>query len=166
MAKNEPRKECVRNQASLRRRGCVQKEPLLRGEKIILAMISMGAPLPRVLNKLCEAIDVQIGNVVSVILPAEGKDLHTITRNTLQFGLHVFWSASIPLRNKDVLGSLQMYGCVSRSPTPLELQLIHRVTHLAGLAIKQHNDDGEFEALSKNWAIAQRRGAHERVCLN
>jgi hypothetical protein len=166
MAKNKPRKECVRNLALLHRRGYGQKESLLRGEEIILAMISMGAPLPRVLNKLCEAIDLQIGNVVSVILPTEDQDLHTITRNALQFGLYVFWSASIPLRNEDVLGSLQMYGCVSRSPTPVELQLIQRVTHLAGLAIKQHNDEGEFEAFSKNWATALRRGAHERICLN
>ena len=166
MAQNEPRKEWARNQLSLHRRGCGQKEPLLRGEEIILAMISMGTPLPRVLNKLCEAIDLQIGNIVSVILPSEGQDLHTITRNALQFGLHVFWSASIPLRDEDVLGSLHMYGCVSRSPTPLELKLIHRVTHLAGLAIKQHNDEGEFEAFSKNWATALRRGVHERVCLN
>jgi hypothetical protein len=166
MAKNEPHNEWVRKQASLHRRGCGQKEPLLRGEEIVLAMISMGAPLPGVLNKLCEAIDLQIGNVVSVILPAENHDLHTITRNALQFGLHVFWSASIPLRNEDVLGSLQMYGCVSRSPTPFELRLIHRVTHLAGLAIKQHNDEGEFEAFSNDWAAALRRGAHERVCLN
>jgi hypothetical protein len=75
-----------------------KKGTLLRGEDSILELISMGAPLPGVLNKLCAAIDLQIGNVVSVILPADDQehDLHSITRSALQFGLHVFWSASIP----------------------------------------------------------------------
>ena len=81
-------------------------------ENSILELISTGAPLPGVLNNLCAALDLQIGNVVSVILPADDQDLPTITHNALQFGLHVFWSASIPLRNEDVLGSLQMYCCV------------------------------------------------------
>ena len=39
----------------------------LVGERHILELISLGAPLPGILNKLCTAIDVQIGNVVSLV---------------------------------------------------------------------------------------------------
>ena len=37
------------------------------GERQILELISLGAPLPGILNKLCMMIDVRIGNVVSII---------------------------------------------------------------------------------------------------
>ena len=150
------------------RQGSGKKETLLRGEKSILELISMGAPLPGVLNKLCAAIDLQIGNVVSVIMSADDQEheLEAITGRALQFGLHVFWSASIPLRNEDVLGSLQMYCCVSRSPVPLELQLIERATHLAALAIRSHNGEEDSASLSKNWTNAPQRDSRERVYLN
>jgi hypothetical protein len=166
MAENESCSKWAPNYSSWHRQGAGKKETLLRGEKSILELISMGAPLPGVLNKLCSAIDLQIGNVVSVILPTNNQDLHAITRNALQFGLHVFWSASIPLRNEDVLGSFQMYCCVSRSPTPLELQLIERVTQLAALAIRHHNDEEDFERFCRNWTNTLRRDAHQQVYLN
>ena len=168
MAEDESCTKWAPNQSSLNRQGSGKKETLLRGEKSILELISMGAPLPGVLNKLCAAIDLQIGNVVSVIMSADDQEheLEAITGRALQFGLHVFWSASIPLRNEDVLGSLQMYCCISRSPAPFELQLIERVTHLAALAIQRHNDEGDFESLSRNWVNALRRDSHERVYLN
>jgi len=153
------------NQLPLHRQSSGEKETLLRGEKSILELISMGAPLPGVLNRLCAAIDLQIGNVVSVILPADDQELHAVTRNAVQFGLQVFWSASIPLRNEDVLGSLQMYCCVSRPPTPFELQLIERVTHLAALAIQRDNDEEGFQRFSRDWTSA-RRDSDERVYLN
>jgi hypothetical protein len=50
----------------------------------------MGAPISEVLNKLCAAISLQVCEVVSVILPTDEQDLHTITQNAMQFGLHVF----------------------------------------------------------------------------
>ena len=142
-----------------------KKEDLLHGEKSILELISMGAPLPGVLNRLCGAIDLQIGNVVSVILPADGQELHTVTRRAVQFGLKVLWSASIPLRNANVLGSLQVYCCVRRSPTPFEVQLIERVTRLAALAIQRHNGEQEFEKFLRDWTSA-RRNLNEGVYLN
>jgi hypothetical protein len=153
------------SQLSLRRQSSGRKETLLRGEESILELISMGAPLPGVLNRLCAAIDLQIGNVVSVILPADNQELHAVTRKAVQFGLQVFWSGSIPLRNEDVLGSLQMYCCVSRPPTPFELQLIERVTHLAALAIQRQNDEEVFERFSKDWT-GKRRGLNEQVYWN
>jgi hypothetical protein len=166
MAGNEARSKGAPNRSSLHRQCSRKKEPLLCAENSILELISAGAPLPGVLNNLCAALDLQIGNVVSVILPADDQDLPTITHNALQFGLHVFWSASIPLRNEDVLGSLQMYCCVSRSPVPLELQLIERATHLAALAIRSHNGEEDSASLSKNWTNAPQRDSRERVYLN
>ena len=85
--------------------------------------------------------------------------------SAVQFGLQVFWSASIPLRNEDVLGSLQMYCCISRPPTPFELQWIERVTHLAALAIQRRNDEEGFEKFSRDWTSA-RRNLNERIYLN
>ena len=117
-------KSCTKratNQFSLQQQSSFKKETLLRGEKSILELISMRTPLPAVLNRLCAAIDLQIGNVVSVILPADDQELHTVTQSAVQFGLQVFWSASIPLRNEDALGSLQMYCCVLRLSMPFEL---------------------------------------------
>jgi hypothetical protein len=166
MAGNESRTKLAPNRSSPPRQCSRKKAPLLCAEKSILELISMGAPLPGVLNNLCAALDLQIGNVVSVILPADDQDLPTITGNALQFGLHVFWSASIPLRNEDVLGSLQMYCCVSRSPIRAELQLIERVTYLAALAIRHNNNQEDVESLSKNWTEAPQRNSHERVYLN
>jgi hypothetical protein len=117
-----------------------RKETLLRGENGILELISMGAPLFGVLNRLCGAIDLQIANLVSVISLADDKahDLPTITERAARFGLHVFWFSSIPLRGETPLGWLEMYSCVARNPVLLELQLIERVTHLAVIAIQGH----------------------------
>jgi hypothetical protein len=40
----------------------------LAGERHILELIALGAPLPGILNRLCTALDVQIGNVISLVL--------------------------------------------------------------------------------------------------
>jgi hypothetical protein len=166
MAGNESRTKWAPNRPSLHRQYFRRKETLLRGEESILELISQGAPLPGVLNNLCAAIDLQIGNVVSVILPPGDHELDTNAKNALQFGLHVFWSASIPLRDEGVLGSLQMYCCVSRGPTAFELLLIERVTHLAALAIRRHNDEEDFERFSWNWVNSLVTDSHERAYLN
>ena len=160
MAENESCSKWAPNYSSRQRQGSGAKESLVRGEKGILELISNGAPVLGVLNKLCATINLQIGDVVSVILPTDEQDLHTVTQNALQFGLHVFWSASVPLRNEGVLGTFQMYCCVPRSPTPFELQLIERVTHLAALAIRRHNDEQDFESLAR---IGRIRGDETRL---
>lgn len=145
-----------------------KKQTDLLSENSILELISMGAPLPDVLNKLCTAIDLQIGNVVSVILLANDAehDLQTIARNALQYGLHVFWSENIYLQGEDILGSFEMYCCVSRMPTAFEIQLIERVTHLAALAICRHNAKMDFETLYRDWKNALQRDVHEETQLN
>lgn len=140
----------------------------LAGENGICELISLGAALPVVLNKLCSAIDLQIGNVVSVILLADDQklDLQTIARSALTYGLHVFWSTSISLPEDNLLGCFEMYSCVSRTPTPFELQLIQRVTHLAALAIRRHHGQEEFESLSSDWKAALRRHSQEGPLSN
>jgi hypothetical protein len=166
MSDYRPCAKSAPNRSLLRRRFSGRKETLLRGENGIRELISMGAPLPVVLNRLCGTVDLQIANLVSVITLADDQahDLPTITERAARFGLHVFWSASIPLRDEAPLGWLEMYCCVSRDPMPLELQLIERVTHLAALAIQRHNDGEDFQSPSSNWT--SRRHSYERVYSN
>jgi len=166
MADHSPGAKSASNGLLLRRRFSCTKQTLLHGENGILELISMGAPLAGVLNRLCVAVDLQIANLVSVITLADDEthDLSTITERAARFGLYVFWCASIPLREEAPLGWLEMYNCVSRDPVPLELQLIERVTHVAALAIQRHNHGDDFQSPSSNWT--SRRPSHQRVYLN
>jgi hypothetical protein len=115
------------------------------GERHIFELIALGAPLPGILNKLCMMIDVRISNVVSIISLPDADENHfcTITRTALQVGLEVFSSSAIFSANRNFLGTLEIYGCDARRPTPLECHLIDRVTYLAALALGGH------EALSE-----------------
>jgi hypothetical protein len=119
----------------------------LAGERHILELISLGAPLPGILNKLCAAIDVQIGNVVSLVLlpDGEGNSSCSITRSAAQFSLNLFSSTSIRARDKSVLGVFQIYCCDQRDPTPQEAQMIGRVIHLAALALQRCKDTEHLE---------------------
>lgn len=146
MREEEPGTKWFTTQLSLHDPRYRQKLTDLREENRILDLISAGAPLPVVLNNLCTAIDLQIGNVVSVILlPDDGeRDSQATARGAQEFGLHVFWSASIPLRDENVLGSFEMYCCMPRMPSRFESQLIQRATELAGLAIRNHHSAGEL----------------------
>jgi hypothetical protein len=123
----------------------------LAGERHILELISLGAPLPGILNKLCTALDVQIGNVVSLVLPSdpEANCLWSITQCAVQVGLHFFASADILGREKTRLGTLEIYSCDPRQPTWAEYQLIERVVHLAAIALQRHHDDDNFERPSR-----------------
>jgi hypothetical protein len=113
-------------------------------ERHILELISLGAPLPGILNQLCTAIDVQIGNVVSlVLLPDVEYFLGSAAQTALQVGLNVFSSTPILSRDKTLLGKFEIYGCDPRLPTPREAHLIDRVTHLAAIALQRHADEDE-----------------------
>jgi hypothetical protein len=149
-------------------RGTGKKQPDLLGEKGILDLISTGAPLAEVLNNLCTAIDLQIGNIVSVMLLPDDteRDFKTIASGALQFGLHLYWSADIPMRDEDVLGSFEMYCCVPRTPTALELKLIHRATHLAALAIRRYYGDEDLSSACSAWKRALERRSNEAAQLN
>jgi hypothetical protein len=111
---------------------------LLRAEEQILQSISTRALLPEALNKICHALNCQIGDVVSFIsLPGDdASELAAIAMNALVFGLHTFCSEAIVTENNEVLGFLEMYSSVPRRPSASEFQLIERANCLAAIAIK------------------------------
>jgi hypothetical protein len=115
---------------------------LLSSEEQLLQSISARAPLPELLNGICSALDCQIGNVVSNIsLPNEDvSELAAIAADAASFGLYVFYSAGIAAENGKFLGSLEMYCCPHRGPSPGESQLIERAACLAAIAIQRHNE--------------------------
>jgi hypothetical protein len=121
-----------------RRNRGYQMQYLLSSEEKLLQLISSRAPLPGVLNGICIALDCQIGNVVSLFsLPTDdASELAEIAMNATLFGLHTFCSARVLAENDELLGSLDMYCCTSRSPSASEFQLIERAKCLAGIAIK------------------------------
>jgi hypothetical protein len=112
---------------------------LLGAEEQILQSISMRAPLREVLAGICTALDCQIGNVVSFISLSgdDAGELAMIARNARLFGLFAFCSETVIAENDELLGSLEMYGCIARSPSVGESQLIERATCLAAIAIQR-----------------------------
>jgi GAF domain-containing protein len=168
MREHQHRTKCASRQSPLDGRGTAKKRTDLLGEKNILDLISMGAPLPEVLNNVCTAIDLQIGNVVSVVLLPEDteRDFKTIARGALQFGLRLYWSADIPFRDQGVLGSFEMYCCVPRTPTAFELKLIERATHLAALAIRHYHGDEDRGSACREWKRALERRSDEAAQMN
>lgn len=128
---------------------------LLRAEEQILQSISARAPLPELLNRICSALDWAIGNVVSLIsLQDDGAtDLAAVAGNAKQFGLYSFCSAGVFAENDELLGSLEMYCCVPRSPSVEEIQLVERATCLAAIAIMLDNDAND----QGNWGTRGNR---------
>ncbi len=130
---------------------------LLAGEGHLLELISSGAPLPQVLDKVCTALDVQVGNVVSLVLFPDDEEhfVHTIANTAAEFGLSVFSRTAILSPSEELFGTFEIYCCFPRTPAPSEDRLIQRATHLAALAIQHHyhgRDPGNF-SLHWNGAI-------------
>jgi len=121
---------CDRPQERKVRRNFDDKiEYLLSAEEQLLQSISIRGPLPEVLNRICSALDCQIGNVVSLIsLPTDdASELAEIAMNATLFGLHTFCSTSVVAENDELL---------RRSPSASEVQLIERAKCLTAIAIK------------------------------
>lgn len=134
-----------RNSVSFRHRRLAEE-----GE--ILKAILLGETLPITLNKLCTLIDFQIGDVVSLVCLASVEEsfANSIAQTARKFGLNVFSFTNILSPDRRVLGTFQVYSCERRRPTPRELQLIERVTHLAGIALQHHRDRLEIELFSRS----------------
>ena len=115
---------------------------LLSAEEQLLQSISSRAPLPKVLNEICSALDFQIGKMVSLITLAGDApgELAAIAMNAAHFGLHTFCSEGIAAENDELLGFLEMYCAVPRNPTAEEVQLMERAKCLAAIAIERHNE--------------------------
>jgi hypothetical protein len=110
---------------------------LLKTERQILLLISARAPIAKILNEICYALDCQIGNMVSVVSLPDDDSIGAaeIAENAAFFGLHVFFSAGIAADSGEQLGTLEMYSIVSRKPSPGELQLVARAVCLAAIAV-------------------------------
>jgi hypothetical protein len=123
-------------------RGCA-----VVGEHQILELISVGAALPGILNKLCMMIDVRIGDVVSIVSLADAEENHfcSVTNGALQGRLEIFSTRAILSPDGSFLGTLEIYGCDPRRPTSLESHLIDRVTHLASMALQHRESDDGLE---------------------
>jgi len=168
----------MRENKPLTKRGCRplpllarragKKRMDLQGEKNILDLILTGAPLAAILNNLCTAIDLQLGNIVSVMLLPDNKerDFKTIAHGALQFGLHLYWSADIVSWDEGVLGSFEMYCCVPRRPTAFELELIRRATHLAAIAIRRYHGDEDLSGAYGEWKRVSEKRSHEAAHIN
>lgn len=118
---------------------------LLSGEEKILQLISARAPLPKLLNRICRALDLDIGNVVSLI-SLRGEDATeaaAMAADAARFGLYAFCSAGVFAGNDELLGSLEMYCCTPGGPSLEEFQLIERATCLVAIAIERYNEVGE-----------------------
>ncbi len=117
-------------------------------------------PLLEVLDRICSAINSQIGNMVSLIsLPGDDVTDHAaIARIAALFGLHAFCSAGVVAENGELLGSLEMYSCVQRRPSAREFQLIKRATCLAAIAIRHHNaaNHHSYGCILGNWPVRGR----------
>jgi hypothetical protein len=114
---------------------------LLRAEGQILQSICGRAPLQEVLHKICDALDLEIGDMISLLsLPSDDTtSLAAIARRAVVFGLYKFCSAGVT-GGDELLESLEMYCCLPRRPFLCEVKLIERATCLAAIAIKRHND--------------------------
>lgn len=115
---------------------------LLKAEEQLLQSISGQMPLPEVLHKICNALNSEIGNMISYIslLNDDAGDLAAIARSATLFDLRKFCSADVVGGNDEALGSLEMYCSVPRRPFLGEVRLIERATCLAAIAIKRHNE--------------------------
>jgi hypothetical protein len=115
---------------------------LLGAEEQLLQSISGRAPLPQILHKICDALDSEIGNMISLFsLPNDdATGLAGIARSATLFGLYNFCSADVVSGNGELLGSLHMYCSAPRHPRHSDVPLIERATYLAAVAIKRHNE--------------------------
>lgn len=133
---------------------------LLRGEKQILQSIAAGMSLPEVLNRICSALDCEIGNVVSLVTLLDGMvELDATAKNAKHLGLHMFCSVGVIADNGELLGILETYSCKPWGPSPQDLDLIEQAACLAAMAIERGN--GAWEADES--AIAEMRLMRRRV---
>jgi hypothetical protein len=86
-----------------------------------------------------------------------------IAQNAALFGLHIFSSSRIVADSDERIGSLEMYCCVSRSPSHEECQLIERAVCLAAIAIECNGEavrnasSGVIENMRRNvlkWPVS------------
>ena len=115
---------------------------VLRAEEQILHSISARLPLTAILNKICNSLNSEMGNMISLVSLPNDDDtcVANIVKSAAIFGLYKFCSAAVVGRNREALGSIEMYCCIPRRPFLNEIRLIERATCLAAVAIRRHNE--------------------------
>ena len=143
-------------------------QTLLAAEGQLLDLISEGAPLEHVLNRVCTALDMQIGNIVSLVLFPDDEEhtSHTIARSAATLNLTVFSCTAILSPSEKFLGTLEIYCCFPRMPTLGERGLIDRAAQLASLAIQSYKHDIGTEGWPLDWIAAARRNPCEEPPSN
>ena len=123
------------------------KRTLLAGEAGLLELISAGAPLNHVLDKISTALDIAVGNVVSIVFFPDDQEHSTqaIAKAAGEFGLSFFCCAAILSSSEELIGTLEMYGCFDRGPNASERNLIERAAELAALAIQSDGREKHSE---------------------
>ena len=124
-------------------------QTLLVGEGHLLELMASDASLPHVLGRICNALDVQVGNVVSLVLFSDDDEhfAHTIVQSAALCGLSVFSCTAILSLSGDLLGTFEVYCCFQRSPTSTEINLIEQAADLAALAIQCHRTPKVFPSI-------------------
>lgn len=149
----------LRNRAQERlpcRDSGAEVEYVLRAEQQILHSISARIPLTDILNKICDSLNSEMGNMISLVsLPNDDDScLANIVKSAALFGLCKFCSAAVVGGNREALGSIEMYSCLPRRPFPNEICLIERATCLAAVAINRHNDADDQGNRAHSWEVS------------
>jgi hypothetical protein len=131
---------------------------VLVGESRMLELISTGAPLQELLDRICSTLDFQMGNVVSVVLSLheDAHSLNELAEQAVRFGLYVFSCCAILSKREQLLGTLETYSCLPAIPTVDQTKLILCASHLAGLAIEWQDRKHEPWNFTSPWKRAQR----------
>jgi hypothetical protein len=138
---------------------------VLLGERRLLELISGSAPLTEVLDEICAALDVEVGNVVSVVLSSEDDEhvLHELAERAVQFGLYVFSCCAILSRSGQLLGTLETYSYLSENPAVSQAMLIQHASELAALAIQRYDREQDSWSSIATWACPSKRSLHNRT---
>jgi len=128
-------------------------QTLQLSEGHVLELISTGAALSHVLDKICTAFDVQMGNVVSMVLFLDDNEhfMHTIAQYAAECRLSLFSCTAILSPSDELLGTFEIYSCFPRGPTRNQNMLIERATYLVALAIQFYDAAPDSWRLSSRW---------------
>jgi PAS domain-containing protein len=82
-------------------------------------------------------------------------DVHGWGTLALEYGLRACWSSPILSRSRSVLGTFAIYRREPGSPTPLHLEVIEKLTHIASIAIERASSDAALRRSEAFLAEAQ-----------
>lgn len=142
-------------------------QTLLAAEEQLLDLISTGASLSYVLDKVCTALDVQVGNIASVVFLLQDEEhvSHELALNAALFGLSSFCSTAIPSQSGELLGTFEIYCCCPRTPSRFEQNLIERAAQIASLAIELHIHAVASNAYTFPWNSTLQWNVHAGTLL-